>query len=80
MDVKEIIDTISTHYEIIVIIDGSDDATLAHAESCPSTQVRVFGYALNRDKGHAVRFGFHQASGKFVGFIDAVATSTQLGS
>ena len=77
--VQAILKTLSLIYEIIVVIDGSDDDTLAHANNCASASVRVFGYAVNRGKGYAVRFGFRQASGKIIGFIDAGGDINPLG-
>ena len=58
-------------YEIIVVIDGTDDETLAHAKKAAGKRTRVVGYEHNRGKGYAVRFGMVRARGDLVAFIDA---------
>jgi glycosyltransferase involved in cell wall biosynthesis len=69
--VSSILAKITPDYELIVVIDGCPDDTLAHAREVASDRVRIFGYDVNRGKGYAVRFGFQQASGRVIGFIDA---------
>ena len=70
-NVKNVLKAITASYEIIVVVDGCPDDTLDHALECAEARVRIFGYKRNRGKGYAVRFGFHQAAGKVIGFIDA---------
>jgi glycosyltransferase involved in cell wall biosynthesis len=70
-NVRDVLKAITASYEIIVVVDGCPDDTLDHALECAEDRVRIFGYELNRGKGYAVRFGFHQASGSVIGFIDA---------
>ncbi|MDJ0924261.1 MAG: glycosyltransferase family 2 protein [Acidimicrobiia bacterium] len=57
--------------EVIVVDDGSRDATteVAHASSCPN--LRVLETSQNRGKGHAVRVGMKAAAGDFRLFTDA---------
>ena len=59
-------------YEIIVVDDGSDDATVAiaqdHVELDPN--VRVIRYQPNRGKGYAVRSGLREARGRYAFFTD----------
>ena len=69
--VAAVLETITLDYELIVVVDGSPDDTLAHARAVGSDRIRIFGHDVNRGKGYAVRFGFQQASGQVIGFIDA---------
>ena len=57
--------------EIIVVVDGDDDGTLAAATTAESARVRVTGYARNQGKGFAVLYGMRMARGRLVGFMDA---------
>lgn len=70
-NVTAVLRKITANYELIVVVDGCPIDTLEHAMACKGNGTRVFGYEVNRGKGYAVRFGFHQASGKILGFIDA---------
>jgi len=70
-NVRDVLKAITERYEIIVVVDGCPDDTLDHALECAESRIRIFGYKRNRGKGYAVRFGFHQAAGKVIGFIDA---------
>ena len=50
-------------YEILVVSDGSSDATLSVVEpiAAQRSQVRLLSYAGNRGKGYAVRYGILRA-------------------
>jgi dolichyl-phosphate beta-glucosyltransferase len=54
--------------EILVVDDGSSDATTAAAEAAGA---RVLAHARNRGKGAAVRTGMLAARGRTVAFLDA---------
>jgi dolichyl-phosphate beta-glucosyltransferase len=60
-------------YEIVIVDDGSSDATLSIARSLSEQllSVRVCSYSPNRGKGVAVRTGILGAEGKRVLFTDA---------
>lgn len=65
----EVLDSEGVSYEVIAVSDGSTDAsetTVGHLE-----QVRCVLLPRNRGKGGALRAGFEQARGAYVGFIDA---------
>ncbi|MDQ3322189.1 MAG: glycosyltransferase family 2 protein [Acidobacteriota bacterium] len=61
--------------ELIVVDDGSTDATVEVAEKVhtefPHVQTKVFGYDKNRGKGYAVRLGLIKANGEIALFSDA---------
>jgi O-antigen/teichoic acid export membrane protein len=60
-------------YEILVVDDGSCDATRAISEEVAREldQVRVIGYERNAGKGHAIVEGAKDAGGELVLFLDA---------
>jgi len=64
---------IGLHTEVIVVDDGSGDATAEVAERhlAGYADARVIAYAPNRGKGHAVRQGMLAATGKLRLFMDA---------
>jgi dolichyl-phosphate beta-glucosyltransferase len=59
--------------EIVLVNDGSTDATLETARSLQAQYPRltVLSYDKNRDKGHALKHGMSYASGRFLMFADA---------
>jgi dolichyl-phosphate beta-glucosyltransferase len=59
--------------EVLVVDDGSTDATLTVAEAMAAVdgRIRVLGYRSNRGKGFAVRTGMLAARGELVVFTDA---------
>ncbi|MFH0749607.1 MAG: glycosyltransferase [Candidatus Gottesmanbacteria bacterium] len=73
-DIESIIDVLKAlaiPYEIIPVIDGYLDNSLKEAKKVADIRVKPVGYATNRGKGYAVRFGFAHASGDVIGFMDA---------
>lgn len=65
----EVLEAETVTYEVIAVSDGSTDAsetTIAHLDP-----VRCIVLPGNRGKGGALRVGFEQARGAYVGFIDA---------
>lgn len=59
--------------EVIVVDDGSPDATAAVARALMSEfpELTVLSYLPNRGKGHALRYGIAKATGKIVLFADS---------
>lgn len=60
-------------YELIVVDDGSVDATYPHALKVAAAhpQIIVKQSKKNRGKGRALKIGFRLASGEYVVFLDA---------
>lgn len=58
-------------YEILVVDDGSADATAAEAARAAGPHTRVLGHAANRGYGAALRTGFEAARAPLVAFTDA---------
>jgi dolichyl-phosphate beta-glucosyltransferase len=60
-------------YEIIIVNDGSSDATAARAETLRAecAALRVISYKKNMGKGYAVRTGVMAAKGNDILFMDA---------
>lgn len=59
--------------ELIVVVNGSRDATaqVAHSAAARHGGIVVLEFAEPIGKGGAVRAGFRQARGEWVGFLDA---------
>jgi glycosyltransferase involved in cell wall biosynthesis len=59
--------------EVIVVDDGSIDATAQRVQAACETQpnLRLVTAQVNRGKGAAIRLGAGQARGDIIGFIDA---------
>jgi len=70
-DVKEQFARVCPDYEIIIVDDGSTDGTRRAAEEVADRRVKVVGYATNQGKGHALRLGFHRATGEFTFMFDS---------
>lgn len=59
-------------YEIVVIDDGSTDGTrLAASEEMEHAPLKVVGYAVNRGKGEALKYGTRFASSDVTIFLDS---------
>jgi len=67
------IDEMQLSGEIVVVDDGSPDATASAARSLMPEfpQLRVLSYLPNRGKGHALRFGMTRATGNIILFADS---------
>jgi glycosyltransferase involved in cell wall biosynthesis len=65
------LDQLGRSYEVLVVSDGSTDATEDEARSVGSPRVTVLSYQPNMGKGHALSVGVGHASGDLITFIDA---------
>lgn len=69
--VLRVLSASETTFEVITVSDGSTDGSPNSLGGLPEQLVRQVGYPVNAGKGHALRLGFGQARGNYVGFIDA---------
>ncbi len=69
----EVLPQLVEEYEIVIVDDGSRDATGVIADQLARTfsQVRVIHHKVNRGYGGALRSGFAAASGDLIMFMDA---------
>ncbi len=58
--------------EVIVVDDGSQDATAQIVQGCPPA--RLLAHGRNRGYGAALKTGFRHASGQLLAFLDADGT------
>ncbi|MEM3753861.1 MAG: glycosyltransferase family 2 protein, partial [Candidatus Micrarchaeaceae archaeon] len=58
-------------YELIVVDDGSTDSTRKYAMEYQNDRTKIIGYAKNRGKGYALKYGFQYSDGKYVIFFDS---------
>lgn len=70
---SQLLSVFASHYEIIVVDDGSTDHTRAEAERAAGedSHIQVISYTPNRGKGAAIREGVLHASGEYIGFCDS---------
>jgi len=71
--VDEVLRETGFNYEIIVVDDGSNDATRSRALKYArnNSHVKVVSHPNNMGKGAAVRTGFSNSTGDLIAFIDA---------
>lgn len=71
--IKSVLDKLRYPTELICVVDGKIDKTLEKATQFAKKykNIKVIGYATNRGKGYAVRFGMVESRGDIVGFIDS---------
>ncbi len=72
-DVQEYMDSKKEKFEVIIVDDGSKDATVATVEGFTSKdpRIRIARQIPNQGKGAAVRRGILEARGEFILFADA---------
>lgn len=67
-EMKKSISNCFPNYEIIAVIDGNLDNSLAEAKKVKG--IKVIGYEKNRGKGAALKLGFEHSTGDYITFID----------
>lgn len=65
------LETTGVDFEVILVSDGSRDATHAEARALADPRVRVLRYERNQGKGYALRTGSAAARGEWVAWIDS---------
>lgn len=70
--IRQVLDSLSTSYELIVVNDGSRDDTLKilQGEQASNPLLKVVSYDKNMGKGYAVRKGILESKGHLVIFTD----------
>ncbi len=71
--IREYLDSKGLDYEVLVVIDGSNDGTYEVVKEFKKKmrQLRVIRNDINRGKGFVVRQGLLEAKGKYRAFLDA---------
>jgi glycosyltransferase involved in cell wall biosynthesis len=70
-EVTRTLEAFGRPFELIVVSDGSADATVDAAESVDHPAVQVLHYPQNEGKGYALSRGLEQARGRLTGWLDA---------
>ena len=70
--IRQVLDSLSTRYELIVVNDGSRDDTLKilQREQASNPLLKIVSYEKNMGKGYAVRKGILESIGHLVIFTD----------
>jgi glycosyltransferase involved in cell wall biosynthesis len=71
--VQSVLNQTYTHFELIIVDDGSTDASLQIAEQFASedSRVKVIVQEHNQGQAHALKKGFDTAQGEFIGQVDS---------
>lgn len=69
--IKKIIDRIRYDHEIIVVVDGIIDDSLAKIKKNNIPGIKTIAYMKNQGKAHAIRLGMKKARGDYVMFMDS---------
>jgi glycosyltransferase involved in cell wall biosynthesis len=73
-NVREVVaalETLEQPFEVIVVCDGSTDASAVRAREVVDPRVRVLDYPVNAGKGHAIMHGLAEARGRLQGWLDS---------
>jgi glycosyltransferase involved in cell wall biosynthesis len=70
-EILRLLDGAGLEFEMVVVSDGSLDATHAQARTLKDPRVRVLRYDRNMGKGYALRTGSAEARGRYVAWLDS---------
>lgn len=62
---------VTKDYEIVLINDGSTNDCFHKVKKLENKKLKVVGYAKNRGKGSAIKYGFGFVTGDYVAFVDS---------
>lgn len=66
------LDQIRYAYEVIAVVDGTMvDGSCREIKKIKNKNLKVYGYAKNKGKGYAVRYGMSKSRGDYVAFLDS---------
>lgn len=71
LNISKTMEKLRHNYEIIVVIDGTEDRSLQEVKKIRSKKLTIISYERNQGKGNAVRHGMARAKGDIVAFLDA---------
>jgi glycosyltransferase involved in cell wall biosynthesis len=69
--ILEELERLGQPFEVIVVNDGSSDATAARLRAISDPRMVVVDYPLNEGKGYAICAGIACARGRLIGWLDA---------
>lgn len=69
--IKQELHSKKENFEIIVVDDGSSDATKAVVSALSDENIKLLSYEKNKGKGGAVKYGVLHALGEYIVFTDA---------
>jgi glycosyltransferase involved in cell wall biosynthesis len=69
-EIVRVMETLGASFEVLVVCDGSTDATAGEVDHMEDSRVRALGYSLNQGKGNAICFAVPYARGRLVGWLD----------
>jgi glycosyltransferase involved in cell wall biosynthesis len=65
------LETYGRPFEVIVVSDGSTDATVGQVRRIDDPRVRLLEYRDNRGKGEAIVYGAARAGGRLIAWLDS---------
>lgn len=70
-NIEKSVGALGQDFEIVIVVDGSPDASYEKACRLMSDRIKVYSYNVNKGKGYALRYGTVRSQGDTVVFLDA---------